>query len=140
MNRAEMIEVAGDAIFAVSHQRFMVNSFAEPVVDALLAKMGDDTAEFRVRRTAPDTSKGIVDKVRGGSLQDAMLSRFRAASTTGYTDDELEQAMERTHQSVSATRNTLMRKGYVVDSGQRRRTRSGNPAIVYVPTGKEVPQ
>jgi hypothetical protein len=96
-------------------------------------------ADFMVRRDAPETSKAIVDKIRRGSLQSWLLRCFEAVGPRGFTDDELEEATMRTHQSVSATRNTLMRKGYVRDSGSRRKTRSGNPAIVYVRTGKVSP-
>lgn len=101
---------------------------------------GDDDAEFRVRKNAPDTSKAIVDKIRSSSLQAVMLRAFQMptrADGTGWTDDELEVYFQRTHQSVSATRNTLMRKGYVEPTEARRKTRSGNPAIVYAWTGKE---
>lgn len=91
--------------------------------------------EFRVRRSAPDTSKAISTKVASGTFQEEVLNLFRytgpARRAHGWTDDELEQHTGRTHQSVSAARNTLMRKGYIADSGQRRKTRSGNDAIVW---------
>lgn len=142
MNRAEMIDVAYAAVRGVILEN--EGRLVEVVVDAIIAAQGDDKAEFRVRRDAPDTSKAVSDKIRGGSLQAQMFRLFSVEKhpdafhfRPGFTDDELEIRMSRTHQSVSATRNTLMRKGYIVDSGDRRPTRSGNPAIVYVWTGKE---
>lgn len=49
----------------------------------------------------------------------------------GLTDDEIETITGYTHQSASATRNSLMRDGYVWDSGERRVNRRGNPSIVW---------
>jgi hypothetical protein len=92
----------------------------------------DPDATFRVSRRHPGTSKAISDKVADGTMQAEALTLIREWG--GLTDDELETRMGRTHQSVSATRNTLMRKGKVADSGLRRKTRSGNDAIVWVAT------
>lgn len=50
----------------------------------------------------------------------------------GLTDDEIEQITMKSHQAVSAARNTLMNDGLVEDSGQRRKTRYDNEAIVWV--------
>lgn len=52
----------------------------------------------------------------------------------GCTVDELEVRLVRSHQSVSARVNELRDKGWVRDSGERRKTRSGRNAIVWTPT------
>lgn len=52
----------------------------------------------------------------------------------GLTVDQLEIQLSRSHQSVSARVNELRDKGWVRDSGQRRKTRSGRKAIVWTPT------
>jgi len=52
----------------------------------------------------------------------------------GMTVDALEQVLNRSHQSVSARVNELRNKGWLIDSGVRRKTRSGRPAIVWTPT------
>lgn len=52
----------------------------------------------------------------------------------GLTVDAIEQRLVRSHQSVSARVNELRDKGWVVDSGVRRPTRSGRKAIVWRPT------
>lgn len=131
MNRQRLLDVIRE------HAPFRAPQWHEELADAIIRSQGDDSAEFRVRKDAPETSKAIVDKIRTGSLQDRLLTQFQW-SEMGWTDDELEQRTGRSHQSVSATRNTLMRKGYVVDSGDRRKTRSGNDAIVWVWTGKGI--
>lgn len=56
------------------------------------------------------------------------------ARSRGMTDDELELALDRTHQSVSGCRRGLVKNGWVVDSGQTRVNRHGNDAIVWAPT------
>lgn len=98
----------------------------------------DEDAEFRVGKNHPDTSKVVEPRIRAGSIQEQMLRLFEADLATGnplgYTDDELEVYLARSHQSVSATRNTLMRKGLVQDGGRRRTTRSENMAIVWTRT------
>jgi len=52
----------------------------------------------------------------------------------GLCDHELEEKTGWLHQSASAARNTLMKDGWIVDSGQRRNTPQNNPAIVWVIT------
>ena len=136
MNRQDIMAKV-DAMIDENPWIYASPDSVEAIVDCVIAAYGDDSAEFRVRKDAPETSKAIVDKIRTGSLQDRLLTQFRW-SALGWTDDELEQRTGRSHQSVSATRNTLMRKGYVVDSGNRRKTRSGNDAIVWVWTGKGI--
>lgn len=142
MDRQKMVETVDATLNRINpglHGGWRIE--AECVVDDLLPLLGDDDAEFHVRRDAPDTSKAIVESIRKGSLQEEMLGYFIRgtvnAMSTGYTDDEMEVAMHRSHQSVSATRNTLVRKGYLVDSGARRRNRWNNEAIVWIWTGKQ---
>lgn len=52
-------------------------------------------------------------------------------SRRGLTDDELEYATGRSHQSVSSARNRLMEDGLVYDSGEVRTTRYGHDATVW---------
>ena len=52
----------------------------------------------------------------------------------GLTDFDLESALGRTHQSVSAARNALMRSGLVCDSGKVRPNARGNNSIVWMLT------
>lgn len=52
----------------------------------------------------------------------------------GLTCDQVEQKMNRSHQTISARVNQLRDKGWIVDSGLRRLTRSGRKAIVWRPT------
>lgn len=56
----------------------------------------------------------------------------------GLTSDEIEADLERTHQSISARVNALKNAGWLVDSGQRRATRSGRQAIVWTPSQQAI--
>lgn len=64
---------------------------------------------------------------------------IEASGALGMTDDELERAMGRSHQTVSARRNGLKADDLICDSGMKRITRTQSPAIVWitVPTALE---
>ena len=141
MNRKQMIEVAVLALDPyVGQYDGNEVGMAEGIVDALIAAAGDEDAVFHVRKDAPDTSKAVSAKMRHGTLQTDVLAALinKSAVFGGATDDELERFLGRSHQSVSGARNALVRKGYVVDSGERRKNSHGNMAIVWYYTGKEV--
>ena len=50
----------------------------------------------------------------------------------GATDDEIIHNTSIEHKSMAGTRHQLMKLGAVEDTGKARRTRSGNPATVWV--------
>ncbi len=56
----------------------------------------------------------------------------RRALWVGSTCDEAEEALDMTHQTCSARFHDLAKEGRLTDSGRKRVTRSGRPAIVYV--------
>jgi hypothetical protein len=85
-------------------------------------------AEVRVRRNAPDTSHLVEPKL--GTQMERVLRMIEKYQP--ITDDGIEDMIGLTHQSVSAARNALVRRGLVVDSGKRWPTRSGNKAIQWV--------
>lgn len=58
----------------------------------------------------------------------------------GLTADELEEMLAGKHQSVSARVNDLKNNGWIIDSGQRRNTRTGRKAIIWEPTYKSLNQ
>ena len=136
-----------EEVLATSWREWVRNGSTESayraMAKALVAAQGDEDAQLRARRNAPETSHQATDKIRAGSLGDHVLKLFVSDALAdeerggGWTDDELEQALNRSHQSVSASRNTLMRRGYVAATDERRNTRWGNPAVVYVWTGKD---
>jgi hypothetical protein len=81
--------------------------------------------------TSLEAAVAIEEKV--GRLQAMILEHIRDRGARGATDDELEIALRLQHQTVSARRRELVLKGLICDSGERRQTRSGCMAIVWVP-------
>ncbi len=65
---------------------------------------------------------------------DQMRSRVLVAirEAGGATCDEVEVSLEMKHQTASARIRELQLEGRVRDSGTRRKTRSGRPAVVWV--------
>lgn len=92
-----------------------------------------DTPASYVGAQHPDTARRMAAETlpRTGTLRRAVYDLVAAAGHRGMSDDDLEVATGRTHQSVSGARNTLARDLLVVDSGARRDNRHGNPAIVW---------
>lgn len=138
MNRKQLADVIENALNDLVFYPTWEECLA--VADAVIAAQGDEDATFHVRKDAPDTSKAVSEKIRQGTLQAQILGAMvsKGSMFGGATDDELERLLGRSHQSVSGARNTLVRKGYVVDSGERRKNSHGNMAIVWYYTGKEV--
>lgn len=90
------------------------------------------------KKTAPyvkgsDTSKAAAESVEPdlGRLEGLVLSHISSRGLLGATDDETEVALDLSHQTASARRRRLVQLGRVVDSGMRRKTRSGRKAVVW---------
>jgi hypothetical protein len=91
--------------------------------------------------TANEAAASMADHV--GKLANECFHEIVATWTegaVGMTVDAIEQRLNRSHQSVSARVNELRDKGWVVDSGIRRPTRSGRKAIVWRPTSAALEQ
>ena len=73
-----------------------------------------------------------IARLRDGTIKAQMFRLWQVRGAEGYTDDEMETVIGKPHQTVSATRNALVNEGLVVDGGERRPTRYGVPAIVWV--------
>lgn len=100
--------------------------------DLLPGPAATATSARSAARTLP--GKGTQRRRVLDALLDAVDHR-----RTGLTDDELETILGLRHEAASAARNSLMRDGWVVDSGQLRRTRRGHDAIIWTPTPASVP-
>jgi hypothetical protein len=104
----------------------------DPVLSVDLDRPG-----VRVGHAHPETAKRAagIASLRAGSRRKEVYDAIQRTLHRGFTDDEMETALGRSHQTLSATRNSLMNDGLIVDSGQRRRTKWGNDAIVWVVAG-----
>jgi hypothetical protein len=67
----------------------------------------------------------------------ASVYQFVRAAPEGATCDEVEAALRMRHQNVSARLRELVLGGAIRDSGERRPTRSGRRARIYVVTKGE---
>lgn len=94
------------------------------------------TSEVRsaVAHAGTDTSAAAAEsmKTKAPLLRDRVLESIRARHSEGMTCDEAEVALGLSHQTCSARFNELVARSEIVDSGNRRPTRSGRKAIVYV--------
>ena len=72
--------------------------------------------------------RGKQDK---GTVRARILDRIRN-SPRGATCDDLELRLGVSHQTVSAAIRAMTKAGMIVDSGEKRPTRTGRPARVYV--------
>lgn len=77
-------------------------------------------------------SRPAVEALREGTFRHTVYCMVRHAGDVGMTDDEIEVASGRPHQSVSATRRSLALDGLLVDSRRQRTTRYGREATVWV--------
>lgn len=80
--------------------------------------------------TDTQQAAGFLALPDSGTLRRAVYDVI-AGDNYGRTDDELELFLGRSHQSVSARRRELVLGNFIVDSGERRRTRRGTTAIVW---------
>jgi hypothetical protein len=89
-------------------------------------------AKVRLARNAQDTSIEAARKavLKSGTRRKEIFDLI-AEREFGLTDDEIEVLTGLTHQSASGLRNSLMRDGLIVDSGERRKNRRGNSSIVW---------
>lgn len=101
-----------------------------------LMTVSDGEAAASARQTSIGSAKMNLSVATSwrGKVQRAV---YRAGQTHhndilgGMTCDELEVALEGSHQSISSAVNYAEEHGWIRDSGLRRNTRSGTPAIVY---------
>lgn len=85
---------------------------------------------------------GEAARLTSGTLK-AQAFQMIASAPGGATCEEIELALDRSHQSVSSAVNSLVRKGHIRpmvgpgDSPQVRKNRSGHLATVWMPVRAE---
>jgi hypothetical protein len=107
-----------------------------PQHDVTRPAVNDPAPVITVNQTATSQAAGEAARLRSGSLRKAAYE-FIANRPAGATTDEVEIALERSHQSVSSAINSLAGQGHLVPlvregSEVQRSTRSGRSATVYV--------
>jgi predicted transcriptional regulator len=79
-----------------------------------------------------DTSKAAAESINALSMRGIALETIKRAGLHGMTSDELEATIGMRHQTASARIRELALGGNIFDSGQRRKTRSGRNAAVWL--------
>lgn len=105
-----------------------IRSAPEPLADPAREMPG------RAHRGAGDTELAAALEPKRGSQRFAVLEHLRDAGELGATDFELNNMLAPGRRSVSAgtRRAELIADGWpIVDSGERRATDTGAPAIVW---------
>lgn len=118
----------------------------KPFLSATLTKAVHDLEDLTfdgpvaVGRNAPDTSRvaaqmmaPAADSVRREVLEEIIL-KYVNGYLGGMTCDQVERERKRPHTTVSSAINWLRDNGWLVDSGMRRMTKAGRPAIVWQPS------
>lgn len=87
-----------------------------------------------VGKNSPKTSKAAATKALPGSgtKRRIIFDMIVDSGMFGVCDHEIEQRTNWLHQSASAARNSLMKDGWIIDSGIRRKTPQGNDAIAWI--------
>jgi hypothetical protein len=87
-----------------------------------------------------DTSFAAAKSIEPSITRLARMVKAFVIKRDGATCDEVEVALGLTHQTASARIRELVLRGQVHDGGERRKTRSGRSAIVWIPgPGKNRP-
>lgn len=81
-----------------------------------------------------DTSEAAAESIAGDveALRAIVFSCICSAGERGRTCDAVERRLSMLHQTASARVRDLVLMGKIVDSGVRRRTRSGRKAVVWI--------
>jgi len=81
-----------------------------------------------------DTSRLAAAIIRASAegLRHRVLGAIRDLGEHGAICDEIECALDITHQTASARVHELAWAGFIQDSGRQRKTRSGRAAVVWV--------
>lgn len=76
------------------------------------------------RKTDPDTSKQAAESLPVGALEKLVYSTIKH-SDNGMTTDEIEKVTRLRAGSITPRIAPLIRKGYIYDTGERRKASSG---------------
>ena len=87
-----------------------------------------------ISKKAQNTSRKSAEKVlpNTGSIRRKVYDTIKSNDGYGYTDYELETVLKGSHQTISASRRSLVLDGFLVDSGKTRKNENRNDCIVWV--------
>jgi predicted transcriptional regulator len=89
-----------------------------------------DVVLTNYQQTSLDSAQKLLG--RSGTKRRKVYDLIKEAGILGMCDHELEKITGLSHQTVSSSRCSLTKDGWVTDSGARRMTEFGNKAIVWI--------
>jgi sulfur relay (sulfurtransferase) DsrC/TusE family protein len=97
-------------------------------------KIEEDLYKFLHRRNDPQTSRDAAKKTAKDltALQWDVLHYIQDQGEHGCTDDELNIAFDCITSRYRSRRSELTKMGKIVPSGEKRATRGGSPANVWI--------
>lgn len=89
-----------------------------------------------------ETSIAAIDSLEDEipNIERQVFEYIKSRGRKGSTCDEAEIALNLRHQTSSARFTALSKRGEIVDSGERRPTRSGRRAIVWITVEQRPPE
>ena len=84
------------------------------------------------RQQQTSRQAGLNILPRTGSIRRLVYDQVKANNDYGMTDYELEMVLRGEHQTISASRRSLVVDGWIVDSGKTRKNPQGNDCIVWI--------
>lgn len=93
-----------------------------------------DSNVVSISRKSQPTSKSAANAVlpNSGTIRRLVYDQIKIQNDYGMTDHELEMVLRGKHQTISASRRSLVLDGHVVDSFKTRKNPQGNDCIVWV--------
>lgn len=112
------------------------NRLRTAIEPSLFDPLSDPTADLpgRSHGRATELAAAYAITPKSGTTRAAVLAAIASASRDGRTDQELEDQLHMHRPTPGNRRGELVRGGWVRDSGERRLTHAGNPAVVWVLT------
>ena len=84
------------------------------------------------RQQQTSRQAGLNILPRTGTIRRLVYDQVKANNDYGMTDHELEMVLRGKHQTISASRRSLVVDGWIVDSGKTRKNPQGNDCIVWI--------
>jgi hypothetical protein len=82
------------------------------------------------QRTSSKAAEKVLSKT--GTIRRMVYDQIKSNNDYGMTDHELEMVLRGKHQTISASRRSLVVDGWIIDSGQTRKNPQGNDCIVWI--------
>ena len=82
---------------------------------------------------ARETSRIAAERVypKSGSIRLSVYEYLIRQGLRGATDQEMQSNLNLSGDTIRPTRMTLLKDGYIIDSGKTRNNLNGNPCVVW---------